>query len=356
MAPEDRQQNAASPEASKFNQNNEFWREVRLDRTRDTSLYSEGSQLPANRVLLMGFPVMRGPRKGIAALLLVCSAAASPAAVGHVSAQALERSLLVSALDAKGQPVARLDPADVIVREDGVRREVLRIVPAADPMQVALLVDNTAAAEPHIANLRDGLKAFVRGLGSGHALSLVTFADRPTLVVSFAAQSEPVLEAIDRLFAQPSSGAYLLDAVVDAAQGFIRREAARPVMVVVMTEGIEFSTTPYDIALDRLAASGAQLHVLLLTGNAASDTITEVRNRNLFIDRGTRDTGGRRENLLTNMGLDRVLGNLADELTHQYKVTYARPQTLVPPSRVEVAPARDGLTVRGVPVKAAASP
>jgi len=25
MAPEDRQQNAALPEASKFNQNNEFW-------------------------------------------------------------------------------------------------------------------------------------------------------------------------------------------------------------------------------------------------------------------------------------------------------------------------------------------
>jgi len=313
----------------------------------------EANRLPTGSS--MGFPDVRDPRKGIVALLLVCSAAASPAAVSDASAQALERSLIVSALDAKGQPVGRLDPADVIVREDGVRREVLRIVPATDPMQVALLVDNTAAAEPHIANLRDGLKAFVRGLGSGHALSLVTFADRPTLVVSLAAQPEPVLEAIDRLFAQPSSGAYLLDAVVDAARGFIRREAPRPVMVVVMTEGIEFSTTPYDVALDRLAASGAQLHVLVLTGNAASDTITEVRNRNLFIDRGTRDTGGRRDNLLTSMGLDRVLGNLADELTHQYKVTYARPQTLIPPSRVEVASAREGLIVRGVPVKAPAA-
>lgn len=304
----------------------------------------------------MIFPDARGPREGIVALLVLWLAAGPPGAVSDVGAQALERSLIVSALDANGQPVDRLDPADVVVREDGMRREVLRVVPAVDPMQVALLVDNTAAAEPHIANLRDGLKAFVRRLGPGHTLSLVTFADRPTLVVSFAPQPEPIVEAIDRLFAQPSSGAYLLDAVVEAARGFVRREAARPVMVVVMTEGIEFSTTPYDVALERLAASGAQLHVLVLTGSAASDAITEVRNRNLFIDRGTRDTGGRRENLLTSMGLDRVLGNLADELTHQYKVTYARPQALIPPSRVEVASAREGLTVRGVPVKAAAPP
>lgn len=302
----------------------------------------------------MSFSDRRGPLRGLVApLLVVCFTAGGLAGVPEAGAQALERSLIVSALDAKGQPVDRLGPADVIVREDGARREVLRVVPAVDPMQVALLVDNTAAAEPHIANLRDGLKAFIRRLGAGHTFSLVTFADRPALVVSFAPQPEPVVEAIDRVFAQPASGAYLLDAVVETARGFLTRKAVRPVMVVVMTEGIEFSTTPYDVALERLAASGAQLHVLVLTGNAASDAITEVRNRNLFVDRGTRDTGGRRENLLTSMGLDRVLESLADELTHQYKVTYARPQTLIPPSRVEVESAREGLTVRGVPVKAA---
>ena len=47
------------------------------------------------------------------------------------------------------------------------------------------------------------------------------------------------------------------------------------------------------------------------------------------------------------MALDGKLKLLADELTHQYKVTYARPQSLIPPEKVTVAAARPGMTVRG---------
>ena len=36
------------------------------------------------------------------------------------------------------------------------------------------------------------------------------------------------------------------------------------------------------------------------------------------------------------MALAGTLTQLADELTHQYQVTYARPQSLIPPERVTV--------------------
>jgi len=42
---------------------------------------------------------------------------------------------------------------------------------------------------------------------------------------------------------------------------------------------------------------------------------------------------------------------IANELTHQYRVTYARPDTLIPPEQVTIAAAKPGLTVRGVPMK-----
>jgi len=38
-----------------------------------------------------------------------------------------ERTLYVSAVDAKGEPVDRLGPDDFMVREDGATREVLRV-------------------------------------------------------------------------------------------------------------------------------------------------------------------------------------------------------------------------------------
>ena len=51
------------------------------------------------------------------------------------------------------------------------------------------------------------------------------------------------------------------------------------------------------------------------------------------------------------MALEPQLKQLADELTHQYQVTYARPQSLIPPERFTVATNKPGLTARGTLVK-----
>ena len=66
-----------------------------------------------------------------------------------------------------------------------------------------------------------------------------------------------------------------------------------------------------------------------------------------MLDQGTTSTGGHRFQLLTPMALTDRLKQLADELTHQYRVTYARPQSLIPPEKVTVATTRAGLTARG---------
>jgi hypothetical protein len=68
------------------------------------------------------------------------------------------------------------------------------------------------------------------------------------------------------------------------------------------------------------------------------------------IDRGTRESGGRRDDLLTSMALRVRLDELASELANQQLVTYARPQSLIPPERVEISSGRPGLVVRGTPV------
>jgi hypothetical protein len=40
------------------------------------------------------------------------------------------------------------------------------------------------------------------------------------------------------------------------------------------------------------------------------------------------------------------LPRVADELLNQYQVTYARPETLIPPEKLQVAVSRPGVTVR----------
>ena len=104
---------------------------------------------------------MKNQRFAAAVVLLGVAAFAATARLG---AQAQQRAVYVSALDKSGNPVAELQPSDVIVKEDDVTREILRVAPATEPMQVALLVDNSQAAERIIRDYRDALPAFVSAL------------------------------------------------------------------------------------------------------------------------------------------------------------------------------------------------
>jgi len=62
-------------------------------------------------------------------------------------------------------------------------------------------------------------------------------------------------------------------------------------------------------------------------------------------------TGGRNDNIFTSTALSGRLKQVAAELTHQYLVTYARPNTLIPPDQVTISSARPGMTVRGTPAR-----
>jgi hypothetical protein len=291
---------------------------------------------------------MTNRRVFLAATLVAVVLVARP---DRLSAQAIQRSLYVSVLNEAGEPVLGLGPSDFIVREDNVAREVLNVAPADEPMHVALLLDNSQAAREHISPIRQALPAFIAALtpasgGVKHDVSLITVGERPTILTEYTTNRVTLQQATDRLWDRPGSGAYLLDAIVEVCQGFKKRGAARPVIVAVTTEGPEFSSRRREQVLDPLRAVGAALHVIAIGQPSAAST-DEVRERNIVLDEGPRASGGRRDQLLTDMALGGALTKLAQELTHQYRVTYARPQTLIPPERVTVASAKPALTVRG---------
>jgi len=280
----------------------------------------------------------------------------APAAAGQAGT-ARQRSLYVSVVDKDGKPVPDVKPDDLVVREDGVAREVLRVEPAAEPMQLALLVDNSASATDAIQYLRQSLSTFVDTVtAKGHKVSLVTLANRPTLEVNATSDAAELRKkGTNRLFAQPNSGMYLLEAIMETTKGFAKNEAPRPVIVAVVTEGIEFSNQSYDLVIDALKKAGTSFYALVLTeGGEANPASDEVRNRNVVLDRGARETGGHRETLITNMALVGELSKLATELVNVSKVTYASPDRLIPAEKIMVEAKRRELTARGLPVRAPA--
>lgn len=261
--------------------------------------------------------------------------------------QAVERRVYVSVVDDKGAPVTDLTPADFIVREDGAAREVLRAGRATDPMQIAVLVDDTQAATPAILDERKGLQAFVAALNEGHEIALVTFGERPTILVEYTPTLAKLTAGIDRIFSRPGSGSYLLEAILETTKGLQKREAKRPVIVALTTEGEEFSNDYYVTVLEALRKSRAQFHAIIRSqGDPAGATSDAVRNRSFVLAEGTAQTGGRRDYILTDSAFATKLPELAAELKNQYLLVYARPQTLIPPEKLEVSVRRPGLIAR----------
>jgi VWFA-related protein len=255
------------------------------------------------------------------------------------------RQVYVSVVDSKGAPVKGLTAADFVIREDGTPREVLRAEPATDQMQIALLVDDSQAATSMIVPLREAITDFVQKLQGNAEIALITFGERPTTSVEYTSNQELLKKGIGRIFARPAAGPYLLEALVDASRGLERRKAARPVIVAISIEGIEFSNQHYQQVLEAIERSGATLHVLAV-GSPSPSQADEMRNRNIVIAEGTERTGGLREQVLADSGLPGAMRELADQLLNQYVLTYSRPETLIPPQRIEVTSTKPDVKVR----------
>jgi len=263
-----------------------------------------------------------------------------------------ERAMYVSVVDREGTPVTGLPARDFLVREDGVAREVLVAEAADDPVTIALLVDNSAASAPVIPDVRRALTAFAGKMGGRNPIAVTTFGDRPTIQQDYTLVVPQVVRGVERLFAQPGSGGVLLQALVEISKGLAKRDFDRAVIIAITTEGPDFSDLNEGQVIPLLRESGASFYAFVFPARLTPDPrSTGVRERAIVLDRGPRETGGRRDDLLTSMATDDALGKLAEQLTHEYRITYSRPDSLIPPEKIEVSVTRPGLDARGTPVR-----
>jgi hypothetical protein len=279
--------------------------------------------------------------------VLLGGAAALLFSIG-IFAQANERIAYVSAWDAKTRaPITGLGTDAFTVREDGAAREVLRVTPATTPMAVAILVDNSQAATNHVSDIRRALTAFVKTLDGVGPIAIIGIGDRPTILRDYTTSQKELAAGIGKVFAMPGSGATLLDAIVETSQGLQRREEDRAAIVILTTENVEFSTRHYQDVLEALKKGGAMLHAVVLTTPAGTRLDDPSRNRASVLDRGPKESGGTRTDVLASQAFEVTMKELGAILKSQHRVVYARPQTLIPPEKLEIKSAKPGVEASG---------
>jgi VWFA-related protein len=290
---------------------------------------------------------MRSPLRPVHLLALVLAVAfgAAPRLLAAGQAGARERTMYVSALDSKGEPVAGLGPDAFVVEEDGRRREILRVSRAVEPIDIALLVDNSAAARPAMIDMRMALSNFVAKMAPGNQIAVIGLADRPTIITDYTNDPNKLSDAV-KIQAMPASGMTLLDGLVETSKGLKKRETPRAAMVAVVTDGTEFTNYYSKDVVREMAEAGTQLHLVGI-GRFLHSEEHSTRERSFLLTEGPDGTGGSTTTILASTGLDQALQRLARELSSQYKVVYSRPESLIPPEKIAISSARPELTMRG---------
>ena len=189
--------------------------------------------------------------------------------------------------------------------------------------------------------LRKAVAAFIDATREGVQLALITLAERPTIRRRLHDRSGGAAQGRnDNMFAF-EAGNYLLDGIAETSQGLAKRTMWRSAIAVITGHRTRDELSPVHrgaalLSRRRRVAPRVQL------GTGIGE-----QGREIVVSRGTSETGGRFEEVLMPTSLELKSRQLATELSNQYRVTYARPSRLVPPSKTEVSVRRTDLARAG---------
>jgi hypothetical protein len=244
-----------------------------------------------------------------------------------------QRSIIVTVLDPSGAAVKGVTAADLVVQEDNAMREVTDVKPATDPMTIALIVDNTkpmVGQEVPTRELRAGLTTFVQKVQQANpetTIGIWEFAGAGVMTQKPTVKTADLTKNISHMFPSQQSGGVMLEALADASKEVSKKGTnPRRVIVSVSFGSAEVSTVqPQDVAN---AMRKAGVNYWALTIQANQDVVGSSGGgaaRDAIIDAITSASGGAKLSGVTAISLEAQMGKIADALTSQYIVTYARP-------------------------------
>jgi hypothetical protein len=271
------------------------------------------------------------------------------------------RTVYVSAVDKQGAPVTDMQAADFEVKEGGKVQEIA-VQPATAPLRVSILV-----ADWGTGSFQAGMAGFMEKL-LGHAeFELISVLPQPVTVTELTGDPARLSDGLGQLGSRGrQQGAQLLEAIRDTARE-IPADAPRPVILVLRIGNEGVSPLSGNNVRDPLRKSGAILEVVSVgVRTAASPTAggglgmsaaaaraqmqdDEARQSAFALAQvmgdGSKETGGRNEHVIST-SLVPMLESIADELLHQYEMTYTLPAGQKPDDKLEVKSKRQDVTVR----------
>ncbi len=270
--------------------------------------------------------------------------------------EALTRTVYVTITDDKGEKISDLTAANFKVKEGGKDREIVKAGPATAKAHLAVMVEEKLIGD---WQTRSGVFEFVKRMAGSADMSLVTVGLRNNTLVPFTGDANQLLKAINELSLNPQPTSNMTECIGDMAKVFQKEKPERPVMVIVAMSGGQAGGASANSILTELRQSGATMYAVTwgppATNNSSNlSTMGDESYREQVLGDGSKQSGGRRIEVVTTAAIPKALQQVADDLAAQYAISYALPDGVKPDKRVNVNLDRKGLTIRvpgGMPDK-----
>lgn len=278
-------------------------------------------------------------------LLALFLTALSAGAATPAETAPTERKVFVTVVDNNGAPVDDLTAADLVVKEGGKEREIVKAEPATARMRVALAVEERLVADTAV---RMALFGFVKRVADRAEVALLTIGLRTATVVDYTRDVSAFVQAINSFTLNPARESSIAEGVLELSAKFADARPERPVLVVVSLSGGQAGVEARTV-LDKLRQSGATMFAATLAGGdsaAPLNSMGEQSGREQVLGDGPKQSGGRRISVNATGAMPAALLQIANELAAQYAVTYMLPDGVKLDRRFSISSKRRGITLR----------
>ena len=235
---------------------------------------------------------------------------------------------VVLALDAEKHPVTDLKREEVVMSENGVENQIVKVEPFHMRVKLTIAVDNGILSRNALGHYRTGLEGLVKALPAEMEVALLSMAPQPRFVVQSTTDRTRLLRGINA-FAPEEATPRFADTIVEFSKRLqddfnkSKRFDSLPVLLLISTtapENVSYQGQTISAALQFLTARKIKAYVAMLS------TLQEATagQQPLIAIPLAQATGGRYEALATSTRLTTLLPEFGAEIAALYQQRYSQ--------------------------------
>ncbi len=222
-------------------------------------------------------------------------------------------TMTVAGVGDNGLPLLGLEPADIVVTENGVPQPNVVLYPFYErptPVDIVLALDTSDSMRGQpFEDAKAAALNFIANVGIEDRVALVGFGRTAELIHPLTSDADSLTEAITSL--RLTANTALADAMIVASQ-----EAARstnPKVVILMTDGADFrGKHTVDQAFQQVLPLKVPVFTVGFTEHVRAEQLQQIASR----------TGGNYYSALDRQALSEVFVTIAQQLHQEYRLSY----------------------------------